>query len=241
MRIGALRAALATALLISSASVARAQIVPAGNPESFGASSLYAKVFIAVGDGAGPAVPIRGVHVLLIAANGDTTRLVTDGAGAAAAYVAPGSYHLETRDPVAWRGRQYYWRIPLTVEAGMSDLVLSARNAAATAPSLASGTVESEFGGDVARQQSARLAARPVRTNHRTIEFPAGVRWEVFEQSFDSAAVVGTDLPLPRSLRALMFDRPSETRQLDTVPDDWSTLPDSALIELLGRARRIRP
>lgn len=234
--IGSLFAALAL-----SGAPLPAQIVPAGNPESFRSGELYAKVFLAVGDGAGPAMPIRGVHVLLIAANGDTTRLVTDGAGAAAAYVPQGEYRLETRDPVYWRGREYYWRVPLTVESGMRDLVLSARNAAATTPSLAGGTTQSEFGGDVVRSRDARLAARPVRTDRRTIEFPAGVRWEVFEQAFDSAAVVGTDLPLPRTLRALMFDRPGETRQLDGVPADWSTLPDSALVGLLSKARRIRP
>jgi|GEM_PF-1639325 hypothetical protein len=222
---------------------ARAQIVPAGNPVAFGTDSLYAKIFLAIGDGAAPAFPIRGVHLLLIAANGDTTRLATDGAGAAAAYVAPGDYELESRDPVNWRGTDYFWKLRLSVAPDMSDLVLSVANAAPPiVPTLASRGPRGDLGGAVTdASRVTALGDRPVRTNRRTIESPHGVRWDVFEQYFSPAAVVGKDLPLPTSLKVLVFDRPAETRQLDSFPEDWRDIPDSALVALLQKATRTRP
>ncbi|HWG54388.1 MAG TPA: hypothetical protein VN677_13925 [Gemmatimonadaceae bacterium] len=240
------RAAVCAFLLAAclvTGTTARAQIVPAGNPVAFGTDSLYAKIFLAIGDGASPAFPIRGVHLLLIAANGDTTRLATDGAGAAAAYVAPGDYELESRDPVNWRGIDYYWKMRLSVAPDMTDLVLSVANAAPPiVPSLASRGPRGDLGSAVTNaSRVTSLSDRPVRTNRRTIEWPRGVHWDVFEQYFSPAAVVGKDLPLPKSLKVLVFDQPSETRQLDAFPDDWRDIPDSALVALLQKATRTRP
>lgn len=227
---------------LTIAGALHAQARPAGNVGLD--KRIYTKIYIDVGDAAAPPYPIHDVHVLLVPEGSDTLRLTTDGAGATRAFLPRGQYRLITQEWVVAGGRGYKWNMPVTIGAGMHDIVLTEGNAAPAAqPSVAErpGTMTPLAGGEPRRTVAGESNAPLVIEGRRVLVDSTGMRWEVFEQDFSHAAVAGTDLPFPSVTVALMFENGDELRQLDHFPANWRTLPDRALIPWLSKARRIRP
>jgi len=223
--------------LVVVTTAARAQVIPSGALSPDGKRRL-AKVYLRVGDAARLPFPLRGVRLLFVGAAADTFELVTDGAGDASAYVPAGDYRLVTRDLVTWEGRSYRWILPVTVGPAMRDVVLTVANAV---PQPAPTTMSAGMGDAALSARGGVVPERPVITARRSIEYPPGVRWEVLEEAFGAAALMGTDLPKPHRVTALLFNRLDDWRQLDSYPANWRELPDSALVSLLQRARRMQP
>ena len=231
----------ALAILLGASASLRAQGWPAGTVGYD--KTIYAKIYIGVGDALAPPYPIVGVRVLLVSASKDTVRLTTDAAGATAAYVERGQYTLVTLDTVRAGGIGYSWELPMTIRPGMGDFELTAENAAGPPPRIIA-----ESRGDVGARLSSKPAeatpvvAAPVVSNaHKQVVDAAGLGWEVFEQSFSRGAVWGTGLTAPTVEVTLMFNRENETRQLDHFPANWASLSNAELAEWLAKARRIRP
>jgi len=205
--------------------------------------TIYAKIYIGVGDAVAPPYPIVGVRVLLVSASKDTVRLTTDAAGATAAFVKRGDYTLVTLDTVRAGGTGYSWVLPMSIHPGMGDFELTADNAAAPPPRIIA-----ESRGDVGARLSSKpaedtpTAAAPVASKeHKQVVDDSGLGWEVFEQSFSPGAVFGTGLTAPTVQVALVFNRENETRQLDHFPANWASLSNAELAQWLAKARRIRP
>lgn len=230
------------AALLGGATASHAQAWPAG---SVGADkTIYAKVYINVGDALARPMPIGQVRMLLVSATNDSVRLATDAAGAAAAYVKRGEYRLVTLDWVSSAGKDYKWNMPLVVAPGMHDVVLTSQNAA-TAPKLVVAESPAELAPPSAVKTEVTVAPAPApsysSSGRRQIVDSSGFAWDVFESSFARGAVWGTALNLPSVEVALVFNRDSETRQLDHFPANWRSLPNDKLAAFLAQARRTRP
>jgi hypothetical protein len=237
---------LRTTLLLATMSIvpamaARAQAWPAG---SVGFDkTIYAKIYIGVGDAVAPPLPIAGVRMLLVSAGNDTVRLATDGAGAVAAYVPRGEYHLLSLDEVIAGGQSYKWSIPLTIAPGMRDIELTAQNATSP-PQLIVSASPAEIGPPISQPAVTEIpsihAPKDLSGRRRMVD-NSGFVWEVFEQTFGKGVVRGTWLPLPTVQVTLVFDRDAETRQLDQFPANWRSLSNTELSGWLVKARRVRP
>ena len=232
---------LTLAMLISSAAALRAQGWPAG---SVGFDkTIYAKIYIGVGDALAPPYPIQGVRVLLVSAANDTVRLATDGAGATSTFVPRGVYRLLTLDWVTAGGKDYKWNMPVTIAPGMRDTELTAGNAAPLAQPIVA-----ESPGEIAQWRTvAPVALTPsasppaaIAARRRVVD-SSGFVWDVFEQHFSRGAVWGTALSLPAVELMLVFNRDEETRQLEHFPANWHSLSNEELTSWLAKATRIRP
>lgn len=229
------------ALLIGSARTADAQALPAGlvGPDK----KIYTKVFVLVGDGASPPLPIQDVRVLLVSQTSDTITMITDGAGASMEFLPRGPYRLMTLDWVTAGGRNYKWSMPVTIAPGMGDIVLDETNAEGEA-----NPIVAESPGELGLSDQAVAPKRPVRIAapypygaRRIFTDSAGLPWEVFEEHFLPSAVAHRDLPLPDEKVVLLFNNDAETRQLTQFPANWRSLSDSELAAWLAKATRIRP
>jgi S1-C subfamily serine protease len=112
--------ALIIASLVAFTTVASAQTT----------TGLHIEVRLATADGS--AIPMRGV-VLLISANPATAeprRILTTADGTVDVNLRPGSYTVESDQPVAFQGQGYEWTQIVNVVSGQrASLVLTARNA----------------------------------------------------------------------------------------------------------------
>lgn len=228
-------------LILAQASVLHAQSQRAGNVSLD--RTVYAKVYVDVGDALSPPMPIQGIRMLLVSATGDTVHLETDGAGATRAYVPRGKYQLMTLDLVNAAGKYYRWNVPVTVSPGMDEVVLSESNAAKLgAPTVAVSTGEVSTSGTGATISVPPPQPPPVEyAARRRVVDMSGFVWDVFQQEFSRGAVWGTSLALPKSEVMLVFNRDEETRQLEDFPKNWHSLPNDALAQLLAKAKRVRP
>jgi hypothetical protein len=233
--------AAAPLMILAQASALRAQAQRAGNVSLD--KTVYAKVYVNVGDALAPPLPIQGIRILLVSATGDTVHLETDGAGATSAYVPRGKYQLLTLDLVNAAGKYYRWNVPVNVSPGMDEVVLSEGNAAKLgSPTFAVST------GEVSTPPSgATITVPPPQPSpveyaaRRRVVDMSGFVWDVFQQEFSRGAVWGTSLALPKSEQMLVFNREEETRQLEEFPTNWHSLSNDELAKLLAKAKRVRP
>jgi hypothetical protein len=74
----------------------------------------------------------------------------------------------------------------------------------------------------------------------RHVDDDAGIQWVVYAVSPDELSAGRRDL-LPSTFRDgwLVFDSAHERRRLAPVPEQWMTIPDEALLGMLGRAERV--
>jgi hypothetical protein len=241
------RTALITfSLLLQAPAALRAQGWPAGTVGYD--KSIYAKIYIGVGDALSPPFPIQGVRVILVSANKDTVRLYTDAAGATAAFVQRGEYKLVTLDTVRAGATRYSWELPMTISPGMGDFELTAENAASPPPRIIAeshGEAGARLSSKPAEATPAKATPAPpapvVSNEHKKFVDSSGFAWDVFEQSFGSGAVYGTAVSAPTEQVTLVFNRDAETRQLDHFPANWRSLSNAQLAEWLAKARRVRP
>jgi hypothetical protein len=233
--------AAACVMILAQASVLHAQAQQAGNVSLD--KTVYAKVYVNVGDALAPPMPIQGIRILLVSAAGDTVRLETDGAGATSAYVPRGKYQLLTLDLVNTAGRFYRWNVPVTVAPGMDEVVLSEGNATKLgSPTFAvsAGEVSSPASGATITVQPPQSPPIEYAARRRVVDM-SGFVWDVFQQEFSRGAVWGTSLALPKSELMLVFNRDEETRQLEQFPSNWHSLSNDELAQLLTKAKRVRP
>jgi hypothetical protein len=233
-------ALIAFSLLLQSAALG-AQGWPAGTVGYD--KSIYAKIYIGVGDALSPPFPIQGVRVILVSASRDTVRLTTDAAGATAAFIQRGEYKLVTLDTVRAGATRYSWELPMTIAPGMGDFELTAENAASP-PARIIAESHGEAGARLSSKPAEAAPAAPppvVSEAHKKLVDDSGFAWDVFEQSFGSGAVYGTAVSAPTEQVTLVFNRDAETRQLDHFPANWRSLSNAQLAEWLAKARRVRP
>lgn len=204
--------------------------------------TVFAKVYVDVGDALAPPMPIQGIHVLLVSAAGDTVHLETDGAGATSAYVPRGKYQLVTLDMVNAAGKSYRWNVPVTVAPGMGEVVLSEGNAAKLGSTftVSAGEVSTSGTGATITVPPPEPPPTEYAARRRVVDM-SGFVWDVFQQDFSRGAVWGTSLALPKSEVLLVFNRDEETRQLAEFPKNWHSLPNDELAQLLAKAKRVRP
>jgi hypothetical protein len=233
--------AAAPLLFLTQTSVLQAQAQRAGNVSLD--KTVYAKVYVDVGDALAPPMPIQGIRVLLVSATGDTVHLETDGAGATSAYVPRGKYQVVTLDLVNAAGKYYRWNVPVTVSPGMAEVVLSEGNAANLgSPTFAvsAGEVSTATSGETITVPPPKPPPVEYAARRRVIDM-SGFVWDVFQQEFSRGAVWGTSLTLPKSEVMLVFNRDEETRQLEEFPKNWHSLSNDELAQLLAKAKRVRP
>jgi hypothetical protein len=233
--------AAACLIMLAQASVLHAQAQQAGNVSLD--KTVYAKVYVNVGDALAPPMPIQGIRMLLVSAAGDTVRLATDGAGATSAYVPRGKYQLLTLDLVNTAGKFYRWNVPVTVAPGMDEVVLSEGNAAKLgSPTFAvsAGEVSTPASGATITVPPPQSPPIEYAARRRVVDM-SGFVWDVFQQEFSRGAVWGTSLALPKTELILVFNRDEETRQLEVFPSNWHSLSNDELAQLLAKAKRVRP
>jgi hypothetical protein len=233
--------AVAPLMILAQPPLLQAQGQRAGNVSLD--KTVYAKVYVDVGDALAPPMPIQGVRMLLVSAAGDTVHLETDGAGATSAYVPRGKYQLLTLDLVNSAGKYYRWNVPVTVAPGMSEVVLSEGNASRLgSPTFAvsAGEVSTPASGAAITVPPPQPPPTEYAARRRVVDM-SGFVWDVFQQEFSRGAVWGTSLALPKSELMLVFNRDEETRQLEEFPKNWHSLSNDELAQLLAKAKRVRP
>ncbi len=141
---------LITVLLLSFAHTAQAQVPPASQEASSG--SLAVRVVLVGTDHSLKPIP-RHAFAIVPDGGGEPIEARTDFDGAFTESLAPGSYRLQSRQPVTFEGTAYTWDVPFTIDAGAQmRLDLSNDNATASASSPTPAKAEAE--GDLYRRLS---------------------------------------------------------------------------------------